>query len=640
MPVYLTPGVYRTPQATPQPRFVLVRTDVAGFLGFAERGPLPEDFPDPKDTIKAAVKITSWKEFQATFGGFMASGYLAYAVRAFFENGGDTCFVARIAATTASDAAQRPARAQYLLPSAAPVAVGTLSAVGSGNAVTISVAAGGVLRGGDLIQIVHAGLTTTEVVTDNLGGGLFLLSKPLTADHAAGDAVLSYPSAFRVEARSAGNWGNNIRVVVTPLDAGAFGLQLTVDRGAALAPVEHEFYRRLTIASPDAVDYAPTVLTNNSQLANIRVTGGGQIRGFAEALPGPLQFHLTGGRDGLSAVSLRDFLGSDEDRRGLRLFEDIDDISTVCAPDASFPGVKRWKPIPPPLPVCADPPVDPPAKPQDDSTAQAPPISTQDSLTIRMNLIQHCERLRYRVALIDPPFGMHPNDVQTWPESRGLRNRSARFAALYYPWIAVPDPLQLDGLRRLIPPSGHVAGVYAQNDLTHGVFHPPANYEIQFAAAPAEDVSDDQQAGLNPKRVNAIRSLPGRGIRVWGARSLASDSDGEWEFIHVRRLMSAIEKTVEISSRWAVFENNNFPLRRTMTHSLNVLLESIWAQGGLKGRTPAEGYYVRCDETNNPQPVIDSGMLICEIGVAVAVPMEFLVFEIRRNVGAMEVAET
>jgi phage tail sheath protein FI len=637
MPVYLTPGVYRTPQATPQDRFVLVRTDIAGFLGFAERGPLPEDFDD---AVKAVVKITGWKEFQTKFGNYIASGYLAYAVRAFFENGGDTCYVARIAATTASDAAERPARAQYVLSSGDPKSVGKLAGIGRDTAVSLDLNDPAAITAGTLLQITRPGLTSLVVVTDVLGGGLFLLADPLSPAHTAGDPVSLFPSSFRIQARSAGNWGNRIRVTVTPLDNAAFGLHFGVDLGPGVPPVEQEFYRRLTLSNPDALDYAPKVLSDNSQLIDIVVTGGGAVRTASSDPAASTTFYLTGGRDGLSSVVVRDFLGSDGDLRGLRLLEEIEDIATVCAPDASFRGASQWRPIPPPPPVCADAPEEPIKTTYGDSTAQAPPISPEDSLTIKTSLIEHCQRMRYRAALIDAPDNLHPAQAEQWLDSTGLRSGSGRFAALYYPWIAVPDALQLDGLRRRVPPSGHVAGIYAKNDLTYGVYRPPANYELQFASDVGEPVSDDQQAQLNPARINAIRALPGRGIRVWGARSLAAPSDTNWEFIHVRRLMSAIEKTVEISSRWAVFESNNFPLRRTMTHSLTVLLESIWTQGGLKGGSPAEAFYVRCDDTNNPQPVIDSGMLICEVGVAVAAPMEFLVFEIRRDVGEMEVAET
>jgi phage tail sheath protein FI len=139
--------------------------------------------------------------------------------------------------------------------------------------------------------------------------------------------------------------------------------------------------------------------------------------------------------------------------------------------------------------------------------------------------------------------------------------------------------------------------------------------------------------------VNAIRSFNGRGIRIWGARSLADPNDSDWRFIHARRLMSMIEESVYKSMQWTVFEPNDFSLRRTLVHSLSVFLEAIWRQGGLKGALPAEGFYVKCDETNNPPSVIDSGQLICEVGIAIAAPMEFIVFEIRQAAASAEIVE-
>jgi uncharacterized protein len=637
MAVYLTPGVYRTPQAVAQDRFVLVRTDIAGFIGFAERGPLPED--DPEHPLTAVRKLTSWKEFQVHFGGFIPSGYLAYAVRAFLENGGTTCYVARVAASTAAYPGDRPAFAQFTVPSGPPVKVGNVASIGAGFLANFTLPGNDVLAAGDLVRIDRVGLSTLNTINDSLGGSSFLLAEPLEAPHAAGDALLTFPSAFRLRARSAGNWGNSIRARITPLDNGAFGLRVTVDRGPLLAPTEQEFYKRLTLDDQDASDYAPAVLRNNSQLVDI-IPGSGPLKYASMGPLGKNEFYLSGGRNGLSAVELRDFLGSDGDLRGLRLLEEFDEIAMLCAPDASFQGTRQWKPITPQLPPCTPkPPVlEKPSVP--DPTSKAAPVSESDSLTIKRRMIEQCERLRYRVAIIDPPDNYDPNRISSWPMTSGLRTRSSRFAALYYPWLRVPDPLGVEGLNRRIPPSGHVAGVYARNDLTFGVDRPPANYALEFAADTGVPISDEQQEGLNPNRVNAIRTLPGRGIRVWGARSLASDQDSEWEFIHVRRLMSAIEKSVEISSRWVVFENNDFALRNTLTHSLNVLLGGIWARGGLKGASAAQGFYVKCDETNNPQSSIDNGRLICEIGVAVAAPMEFLVFEIRRDAGAMEVAET
>ncbi len=137
---------------------------------------------------------------------------------------------------------------------------------------------------------------------------------------------------------------------------------------------------------------------------------------------------------------------------------------------------------------------------------------------------------------------------------------------------------------------------------------------------------------MNELGINVIRSFPGRGIRLWGARSLAAANDAleEWWFIHVRRTMSMIEDSVEKSMQWTVFESNDHNLRRTLTHSLNVFMEQIWLSGGLKGASASEAFYVKCDDTNNPQSQIDQGLLVCEVGVAVAAPMEFLTFQVRR----------
>jgi phage tail sheath protein FI len=154
-----------------------------------------------------------------------------------------------------------------------------------------------------------------------------------------------------------------------------------------------------------------------------------------------------------------------------------------------------------------------------------------------------------------------------------------------------------------------------------------------------EAISDAEQGALNDNSVNAIRAFPGRGIRVWGARSLASAQDSDWKFIHVRRLMSAIEETLQRYSRWVVFRNNDATLRLSLKHSLEVMLRGIWAKGGLKGGTPAQAFFVKCDDTNNPQAVIDQGQLICQVGVAVAAPMEFIVFEIRQEAAGGQVVE-
>jgi phage tail sheath protein FI len=203
----------------------------------------------------------------------------------------------------------------------------------------------------------------------------------------------------------------------------------------------------------------------------------------------------------------------------------------------------------------------------------------------------------------------------------------------------VPDSLDAGQLTRPVPPCGHVAGVYAQIDNRFGVHRPPANVALEFVTDVVDEITALQQEELNPHDVNAIRPFRGRGIRVWGARALAARDDNDWRFIHARRLMSMIEESVYKSMQWTVFEPNDFSLRRTLVHSLSVFLEAIWREGGLKGALPREGFYVKCDETNNPQAVVDAGQIVCEVGIAVAAPMEFIVFEIQQDPGGAAIVE-
>ncbi len=281
-------------------------------------------------------------------------------------------------------------------------------------------------------------------------------------------------------------------------------------------------------------------------------------------------------------------------------------------------GKKPATPPPPPVP--------------DDPTGQPQFNGDKYAGVIYQAMIDQARRLRYRVAVLDTPDNREPAAVSQWLQAQQLPVAYAQFAAVYYPWILAPDGRTNERDTCRIPPSGHVAGVYAQVDNSAGVQHPPANVELEFAADVGKQVSAIQQGQLNEQGINVIRAFPGRGIRVWGARSLAAAdlAQEEWWYIHVRRTLSMIEDSVEKSTQWAVFEPNDYNLRRTLAHALTVLLEQIWLKGGLKGATASEAFYVKCDDTNNPQAQIDVGMLVCEVGVAIAAPMEFLSFLIRR----------
>ena len=248
-------------------------------------------------------------------------------------------------------------------------------------------------------------------------------------------------------------------------------------------------------------------------------------------------------------------------------------------------------------------------------------------------MIDHCEKLKDRVAILDAPLKTDKSSVRDWREQF-----ACDFAALYFPWIRVKDPLQLSGdITRDIPPSGHVAGVFARTDLAKGVHKAPANEEIIGAKDTVLLVDDIQQELLNPEGINCIRPFPGKGVLIWGTRTLSREF--QWRYINIRRLLIMIEESVEESMQWAVFEPNDARLRNGIRMAVTIFLEELWMKGALTGKTTDQGFYVKCDEENNPQSVVDDGRIITEVGVAPSIPGEFIIFRIGRVKDAFEIVE-
>ena len=657
MPVYVTPGVYLQPQPAQSDDIRLVRTDVAGFVGFTERGPLPPPDATPDVAARAAVRLTSWAEFLATFGGFVPYSYLAYAVRGFFDNGGTTCYVVRVAGLNPGASLPVPREASYPLPGSQHLFAGLLGEDGrSGDSVLqisdTSVRQTDKIQTGDLIEIDSDGVTEVSLVVARTNDTI-ILAQQLAGAHPQGTILTRYEPTLVVTAISPGSWGNRLKLTVTPLTAGQtvedFALRITLLPGPdPTAPVEEEYYGHLSVLEGpffvlDQVNNVSNLirlstLTPPSEIISPLFVGAGPLAPVQTPLnivSSAAAVLLQGGEDGLAGLTNDDFTGGPDDLRGLRVLQEIDEVAILCAPDALYQPEAG-------LPTPAQPPADPCASPPD--TSQSPPleqganeiIPTLDPVSIYRAMIDQCERLRDRVAILDfPQSTKSPGDLQNWKN-----NFTTRFGAIYYPWLKVPDDLELEGASRLIPAAGHVAGMYASINNQFGVARPPANAQLAFINDVADDVTDLAQQKLNPFGINAIRSFPGRGIRVWGARSLAAINDDDWRFIHTRRLMSMIEKSVAVSTRWAVFEPNDFSLRRTLVHSLTVFLTTIWRTGGLQGAQPSGGFYVKCDETNNPPTVVDAGRLICEVGIAVAAPMEFIVFEIHQDPAGSSVSES
>jgi hypothetical protein len=269
----------------------------------------------------------------------------------------------------------------------------------------------------------------------------------------------------------------------------------------------------------------------------------------------------------------------------------------------------------------------------------APGVTTAAARTA---IVDHCVTLEDRFAILDvaeaietdgvfDPTLLDPsNDDNVLPDN-------SDYAAVYVPWIQVFDPATSiqdptgPGLV-YVPPSGHVAGIYARVDTERGVHKAPANEVVRGALGLRYGISRPVQDGLNPQGVNAIRDLNGN-IRVWGARTLGGDRNAEWKYINVRRLFLFLRESIDEGTQWVVFEPNDSSLWAKITRNVTAFLTNVWRDGALFGATPAEAFYVKCDEETNPPELRDVGQVVTEIGVAVVRPAEFVIFRISQWAG-------
>jgi phage tail sheath protein FI len=285
------------------------------------------------------------------------------------------------------------------------------------------------------------------------------------------------------------------------------------------------------------------------------------------------------------------YIGADaaqpENRTGLFTFQNIDDISIVACPGRT-------------------------------------------SALMQGALIDHCELMRYRFAVLDgpiPPLDSF-NDVQFQRQQF-----DTKYAALYYPWILIPDPFPVNpniAPDVPMPPSGHIVGIYARTDIDRGVHKAPANEVVRGILGLQRIINKGEQDILNPYpvNINVIRDFRpnNRGIRVWGGRVITSDSD--FKYVNVRRLLIFIEKSIDQGLQWVVFEPNAEPLWARVIRSISNFLTVVWRNGALEGTKREEAFFVKCDRTTMTQTDIDSGRLIVIIGVAPVKPVEFVIVRI------------
>jgi len=209
-----------------------------------------------------------------------------------------------------------------------------------------------------------------------------------------------------------------------------------------------------------------------------------------------------------------------------------------------------------------------------------------------------------------------------------VRPRDSKYGAYYFPWIQVYDP---ERGNVYVPPSGHVAGVYARVDNERGVHKAPANEIVRGAIGPVQQITKGEQDLMNPKGINCVRSFVGRGVRVWGARTLSSDP--AWRYINVRRLFNFVEKSIEQGPQWVVFEPNDQDLWAKIRRDIGAFLTGLWREGMLFGATPGEAFFVKCDAELNPSDVRDRGQLFIDVGLAPVKPAEFVIFRLSQFAG-------
>ncbi|MEL7331338.1 MAG: phage tail sheath C-terminal domain-containing protein, partial [Cyanobacteria bacterium J06560_2] len=307
----------------------------------------------------------------------------------------------------------------------------------------------------------------------------------------------------------------------------------------------------------------------------------------------------------------RRMYGSADKRMGVMGLYEIDEIAMVACPDLMLAFQKEL-------------------------------LSLEQVHAVMEMMITGCEKSSpgpsYRMVVLDPPpvkprrgpqpvlpEQQKPQDVESWLSDEF--GRRSQFAAMYYPWVKVPNPRE-SGKPIAIPPCGHMMGIWSRTDETRGIHKAPANETPRGVLGLAYETNFREQELLNPRGINCIRKFRNRGTLVWGARTLAQMDDTEWRYISVRRLVSYIERSIEEGTQWAVFEPNDEDLWARVTRTVKNFLERIWRQGALYGNTPDEAFYVRCDGELNTPETMKLGLLYIDVGVAPVRPAEFVVFRI------------
>lgn len=642
MPEYLAPGVYVEEIEIGAKPIEGVSTSTTAFIGAAAAGPILEP-----------TLVTSWSQFEKEFGGIVKSRvvYLGYAVDAFFRNGGKRAYIVRVASASAR-------KSSFTIPNQnavnTPSIVVEAANVGAqGDSITITTDPTGSISGA-----VDVFKKEVDVGLNGINGDEVTVSD--VTDFRAGDAI-------RVDDGTS-NENGKIKSIIGSVITLEGSLTNTYDTAAAgntklrTADISQTDTKiRMTNVSgfyPGSIVHITD--GTNEEYGMIKEVEGKMLElesgisnaaGYSLATADPavsvasMEFDITFKKGSLE----ESFTNLAMSPLHPRFFKRIIDSELVTVkptdPPASATGVNLL--LPQTLTDQAltgggdddltNPEYDKgfaPLEKVEGISLLAVPGQVTSAMQTRM--IDHCEKMRYRFAILDSEPKATPagssGSVKT--QRSGLGSQKG-YAALYYPWYQSKDPVTKELM--YLPPSGAVAGIYARSDGERGVHKAPANEKVRGAVGLEYTATKGEQEVLNPLGINVIRNFPGKGNLVWGARTIAGDP--LWKYVNVRRLFLYLEESIERATQWVVFEPNNEKLWARVIQTISQFLMTVWKDGALMGTTPEEAFFVKCDRTTMTQNDIDNGKLICVIGVAPVKPAEFVIFRIAQWQGGSAATE-
>ena len=584
MAEYLSPGVYVEEYDSGATPMQGVSTSTAGFVGLAERGPV----------IGQPQLVTSFADYKRMYGGYLSQAaygsnrFLPYAVEQFFANGGARAYIMRAVPGDAKagsrttgvlklTAANPGAWAEDLRVVVTPASKAKTQVLAvNGADLTLKNADG--FNPGDVVELFD-GKTAAHATVKSVLDKVVTLDAPCTldvADTKVGTAKYIKTCEITLTARL----GETVETFENlSLKPDALNNVCVKTAKSDLICVEVTAAKAPAAPAPKEKDKdgkeIPAPAPKAASIVPYELCGGSGSE---------LVLTLQGGSNGsVLTVTPDAFLGKDDGpgkRTGLQAFQENGNVSIMAIPGVTAPEVQA-------------------------------------------SLIAFCENKKSCFAILDVPMELKKtNDVANFRDMY-----DSTYAAMYHPWLEMYDA----GSKRsaYFPPSGAMAGIYARTDIERGVHKAPANEVVRGCTGLSCAYNEGEQDILNPIGVNLIRSFTGRGIRVWGARTISSN--GLWKYLNVRRLFIYVEESIKANTNWVVFEPNSTTLWSRVTRTIETFLATCWRDGALAGSTPSEAFFVECGPTTMTQDDIDNGRLICQIGIAPVKPAEFVIFRITQK---------